>query len=101
MTCPNCLGTGSVKVQTVMPVEDILDEAKRITSTDRNKLYGPPERNLANIAAMWTVIFGVPITARQVGIAMIAMKLCREVHAPHRDNLVDTCGYARITSLLP
>jgi hypothetical protein len=81
--------------------EDILDEAKRITSTDRNDLYGEPEQNFSRIAKMWSVILGTTITARDVGLMMIAMKVARDAYKPTRDGLVDIAGYARCISLLP
>ena len=78
------------------PSDDILEEARRITSHDRNNIYGPPERNLGNIAKMWSVILGVEVSAQQVSLCMIATKIARQVNAPHRDNWVDIVGYARI-----
>ena len=35
------------------------------------------------------------MTLEQVALAMICLKIAREVHVPTRDNLVDLVGYAR------
>lgn len=79
--------------------EDVLEEALRITSSERQKSYGTPDENFANTAAMWKILLGVDVTPRQVALCMVAIKLCREVNQPKRDNLVDIAGYARCASL--
>jgi len=74
--------------------ETVLDEAKRIVFGDRNVDYGDPADDFANIAAKWTVTFGIPVSRDLVGLAMIDMKTCRHMHRRKRDNLVDIAGYA-------
>lgn len=74
--------------------ETILDEAKRLVYGDRNKDYGDPSDDFENIAAKWSVTFGIPVTKDMVGLAMIDMKTCRHMHRRKRDNLVDIAGYA-------
>lgn len=75
--------------------EDILQEAMRITSGDRQNAYGPPDQDFARTAAMWTALKGVPFTASEVAMFMICIKLSRESHQKKRDNRVDMAGYAR------
>lgn len=89
------------RVDSDMPDEadDVLAEARRSVDTNRNA-YGSPTDNFARIAAFWTVIFGVPVTERQVGLAMIALKVARDIAQPKRDNLVDIPGYAYCLDLL-
>lgn len=76
------------------------DEALRITQADRNVANGDPEDNFAHIALAWTALLNArgiltgPISAADVARMMAALKLCRDSHAPHRDNRVDTIGYA-------
>jgi hypothetical protein len=77
-----------------------VNEALEITQHDRNDKAGNPENNFAHIAACWTGLLmdkltpGEYITAADTARMMIAMKLCRDSHAPHRDNRVDIHGYA-------
>lgn len=78
-------------------MESILDEAKRIIYGDREEAYGDPGANVRSIASFWSIIVGVPLTADQVCLMMIAMKVARLMHKPdHRDSLVDIPGYAAL-----
>lgn len=75
----------------------ILEEAASIVDGERRKIYGPPAQEFPRIAAMWSAVLGVSVTAEQVCMCMIATKLMRLSTTPsHRDSLVDICGYARI-----
>lgn len=75
--------------------EDVLEEALRITSGDRNASYGPPDQDFQRTAAMWSAMKGVEFEAREVAMFMILLKLSRETHQKKRDNSVDIAGYAR------
>lgn len=75
----------------------ILDEAGKIIYGDREKTYDDPGINLRRIAGVWSALLGIPITADQVCLCMIGVKLSRLVHTPtHRDSQVDVCGYAAL-----
>ena len=80
--------------------ESVLQEAGRIVNGARSSAYGPPERNWAHIAAVWSVYLSarlgceVSLNARDVSVLMILLKCMRECGVPKRDNLVDICGYA-------
>lgn len=74
--------------------ETVLDEAKRIVYGERNESYGDPSDDFANIAKMWSVVFGKDVSVTQVGLAMACLKIARHLHKPKRDNLVDLAGYA-------
>lgn len=78
----------------------IFEEAEAIVHGSRSRAYGPPERNLARIAAMWSALLDAPVTARQVALCMAALKLARDTHTPKRDNLVDVAGYIRLIELM-
>lgn len=102
-----------------MENEGVLQEAIRITSSDRAQAYGPPEDNFSRIAllqAAWLLIkYGKPetiatvaaavggsisgekiaISRHDVAIMSIMTKLAREAASSKRDNLVDIAGYAR------
>jgi hypothetical protein len=86
--------------------ESVLDAAKRITAGSRQADYGHPADDFAKTAHMWTGIFagrlreGAAVTAMDVPLCMIAVKLARQVHRHKRDNLVDIAGYARTASMV-
>jgi hypothetical protein len=73
----------------------ILAEAARLADGPRNDSYGHPREDFTRTAKIWSALLGVEITAEQVGLCMIGVKLSRHCHAPKRDNLVDIAGYAR------
>lgn len=78
----------------------ILQLADEITSNDRIVDYGHPAINFADIAQMWSVILKTTVTPTQVGLCNIASKICREINAHKRDNLVDIAGYAKTIDLI-
>jgi len=84
-----------LRVEAVPAVETVLEEAQRLVLGDRRAAYSPPPEDFARVAAMWSVIFGVEVLPRQVPLAMIALKLCRQSHQHKRDSLVDIAGYAQ------
>lgn len=83
--------------------EDILEEALRITSSDRQNQYGPPEQDFTRTAKMWEALLEpcvqpdgtLKISGSAVARCMIAIKLSRDTHQKKRDNPVDIAGYAR------
>lgn len=76
------------------PTETITAEAERLVNGDRGHDYGPPAEDFARVARFWSAILCCDVTARQVGLCMIGLKLSRECHRHKRDSLVDICGYA-------
>jgi hypothetical protein len=86
--------------------ESILDEAKRITEGVRRAEYGAPADDFARAAQMWTGILarklreGEHVTAMDIPLCMIAIKLARQSHRHKRDNLVDIAGYARTAAMV-
>ena len=82
------------------PTTTVLDEAADITSGARQDAYGHPRENFDRIARGWSVIFGIPVTPRQVALAFAWTKIARDANAPGRDNLVDLAGYARTAEML-
>jgi hypothetical protein len=77
--------------------EEILQEALRLTSTDRQKNYGEPMLNHQRIADIWTVLLGTAVTPSQVALCMVGVKLARLVETPdHQDSFVDLCAYGAI-----
>jgi len=86
--------------------EPVLDEAKRITASDRQEDYGHPSQDFTRTSQMWTGILagklrdGAEVTPMDVPLCMIAVKLARQAHRHKRDNLVDIAGYARTAAMI-
>lgn len=84
----------------VPPRAEVLREAERLTTGDRNVTYGSPTANFQNTADLWTVLLapllkdGVRLEPRHVADLMVALKLARNMAEPKRDNFVDIAGYA-------
>lgn len=75
--------------------KETLEEALKIVTKDRQNAYGTPEDNFNCIAGLWSAYLGHPITAKQVAILMILLKVARAKANPdYADNYVDICGYA-------
>lgn len=62
---------------------------------NRERAYGPPEENFAQIATRWSLTLGVTVSPAQVALCLIDLKLARLSHDPmHLDSIVDVAGYA-------
>lgn len=68
-------------------------DAIRLVDEDRNDSYGPPEENLSRIAAMWSGYIGKEITAQDVALMMVLLKISRSKAGYARDNAVDGVAY--------
>jgi hypothetical protein len=80
---------------TLRPItETCLEEAQRLVYGDRGETYGHPLDDFGRTAQMWTALLGAPVTAEQVAMCMVALKLSREMYQPKRDNRTDAAGYA-------
>lgn len=75
--------------------EDILEEALRITSGDRQNSYGPPDQDFRRTADMVNALYGTSFAPVDIAKIMILLKLSRSQHQGKRDNWVDIAGYAR------
>jgi len=87
---------GADKLFMQMKEQDILEEALSITQGDRQEDYGDCKVELERVAALWSVIFGTTINTNQVALAMVALKITRQLNKNKRDNWVDIAGYARV-----
>jgi hypothetical protein len=75
------------------PRENCLDLAK-VAVVARASAYGKPEDLFARIARRWSLTLGVPISARQVAIMMVDMKVERALVDTGVDHPIDIAGYA-------
>lgn len=76
---------------------NLADKGLEIVLGDRNDDYGDPRQDFEGIALMWTGLLNGKlnrdITASDVALMMIALKLRRHCHNPKDDNLIDGHGY--------
>ncbi|OPZ24169.1 MAG: hypothetical protein BWZ02_02935 [Lentisphaerae bacterium ADurb.BinA184] len=100
------VGLHQLKLVKEAPGETVLDEAIRITDGARQSDYGHPRDDFSRTALMWTGILGgrlrdgAEVTAGDVPLCMIAVKLARQSHRHKRDNLVDIAGYSRTAAMV-
>jgi len=77
---------------------EVLDEAKALTTGDRNVTYGPPDADFARTAGMLNSLFSdrlkVPFRPEDVAKIVMCIKLSRSAWNEKRDNYVDLAGYA-------
>lgn len=75
----------------------ILATAGELINGDRAEDYGSAYENHERIARIWSALIGVEVSASQVAIMMIALKLSRLANSEdHEDSWVDVCGYAAL-----
>lgn len=78
----------------------ILEEAIAITSGDRRRDYGSAKETHSKIARFWNVYLSnrkdidSDISADDVAMMMILLKVARNAETPKRDNFVDIAGYS-------
>ena len=75
---------------------DVLKTALEITYGERNRSYGDPRDNHATIALLSSIITGKYITADDVAVIQISLKLSREKVAGKSDNQIDLAAYSAI-----
>ena len=75
----------------------ILDEAKRLTASDRNEIYGDPHINHKRIADLWSVYLETEISPSQVALCLSLVKIARLIESPnHLDSYIDLAAYSAI-----
>jgi len=72
---------------------DIAMYAAELVSGDRQEAYGHPLDNLTRASKIWAVILGCEVSAEQVALCMVGMKIAREVNQSKPDTVVDGIGY--------
>ena len=78
----------------------IISEAAALVDGERQSDYGDIKTNMVNVAKIWSGVLGVEVTAEQVPLCLIGLKLARQSNKHKKDNLVDIVGYAEISSRL-
>jgi hypothetical protein len=79
-----------------MTGETLLRRAAKLVAK-RRRSYGDPAVLMQKIAARWSLTLGRPVTAAQVALCLIDLKLARLTRDPgHLDSMVDLAGYAAV-----
>lgn len=79
-----------------MSGEEMLMRAAELVSSRRD-IYGEPTRSMTIVAARWSLTLGHPVSAAQVALCLIDLKLARLAHDPaHLDSALDVAGYAAV-----
>lgn len=74
---------------------ETLGRAHQAVNGERDTVYGRPEDNFAHIAALWSCHLGHPVTAIDVALMMVLLKVARQRTTPnHEDGWIDIAGYA-------
>ena len=64
---------------------------------DRGAAYGDPKTRMEAIARHWSITLGMPVTAQQVALCMIDLKLARLAHDPTCTvGPIDVIGHAAL-----
>ena len=72
---------------------DIALYAAEMVSGERQDAYGHPLDNFTRASKIWSVILGCEVSAEQVALCMVGMKIAREVNQSKPDTAVDGIGY--------
>ena len=76
---------------------EILRRAAELVSTDRAETHGDMLENHDNIATLWSAFLGVDITAQQVALMMVLLKVARtKTGRLNLDDFIDMAGYAGV-----
>lgn len=68
-------------------------DAINLVEGDRQEQYGSYDENLSRIAALWSSYIGTDITAMDVSLMMVLLKISRCKAGYARDNAVDGVAY--------
>ena len=78
-----------------MKAADFLSQVAMVLR-ERGEQYGDARVNMVEIAARWSRVLGVPVTAQQVPVMMIELKLSRRDKGLSLDSVTDIAGYAAL-----
>jgi hypothetical protein len=86
--------------------QSVLEEALTVIHGQRQQDYGGPTQSFTRIADLWSSYLDHPVTAHDVAMMMILLKVSRSKNGiessgtPQRDSLVDIAGYAGCADLM-
>ena len=76
---------------------ELLDKVKELITRDRNETHGDANVQLANTAKLWEAYLQFPVTAEQVAMCMVLMKISRSDYGVfNEDDYLDLLGYGAI-----
>ena len=83
---------------------DILTEAHKIITKDRNSLYGPVTEDYAKVIKIFAGITSIQLSMADALLFMVSVKLARlstnlEHNRLHYDTLLDTLGYLALLNV--
>lgn len=83
-------------------MKNILEEAQKLTSEDRQKVYGHPADDFAKVVTMGQPVLDSNIDPRlKHALYMVQVKVARLLNTPdHLDSIVDLAGYANTYHLI-
>lgn len=77
--------------------EELIQKVADAILVDRQNTHGTPEDNFQTIADLWGIYLDYELTAKDVAVMMILLKVARMKSSPeYEDNYVDAAGYAII-----
>ena len=79
-----------------MDSREYLEQAIKIVRGPRERDYGDKVTNHENIAKLWSAFLDYEISAHDVAICMLLVKVARIKHRPTKDCYIDMAGYAAI-----
>lgn len=76
---------------------EVVGHAAELVGGDRASQHGDKVENHQHIAALWSAFLERPITADQVALMMVLLKVARtKTGRLNRDDYVDMAGYAGV-----
>ena len=84
-----------------MKIKEVLDRTAQIVLVDRQKEYNQTSKTEmhSRIAEAWSATLGRMVTAHEVALCMVQLKVIRAACQPgHEDSYVDACGYMAIAA---
>jgi hypothetical protein len=78
---------------------EVLNGVAELVGGDRAKTHGDKLTNHQNIARLWSAFLQVNITADQVALMMVLLKVARTQHGGlNHDDYADMAGYAAVAA---
>ena len=78
--------------------QDVLETALNLVTKDRNQTHGDPKENFSDTALLWSTYLGFPISAEQVTMCQVLLKVSRTKFGKfNQDDYIDMAGYAALS----